>query len=92
LDSIEIGIYLIVVILRVVKGNNLFIYGMVMLYGNIFGYYMRYPASALSTTSFPSIQMCFVILSFIGILLPGSNKLRTKKSSLNEILALNTSK
>jgi hypothetical protein len=92
INSIAIGLFLFVLIFRVVKGNSLFVYGLVMMYNNVIGYYQRYPTTVLSSTNFSSFQMFFFILSFLGILLPGSNKLRTKKSSLNEIFALNTSK
>lgn len=78
--------------LRIVKGNTLLVYGLIMLYGNVVGYYMRYPADEIGNTAFPAIQIALIVISLLGILSPGSNKVRTKKSSLNEILALNTSK
>jgi hypothetical protein len=45
LNSISIVLYLLIVILRFVKGNSLFVYGLVMMYNNIFGYFMRYPSN-----------------------------------------------
>ena len=44
MNSLHIGIYLIVTLLRVVKGNTLLVFGLVMLYDNVVGYYLRYPA------------------------------------------------
>jgi hypothetical protein len=77
---------------KVVKGNSLLIYGLVMVYCNAFGYYLRYPAHELPNTSFSVLQLSLIVIALISILSPGSNKVRTKKSSLNEILAINTSK
>lgn len=84
--------YLIVAMAKVVKGNSLLIYGIVMVYSNAFGYYLRYPVEELPNTSFPILQIALVSIALLSILSPGSNKVRTKKSSLNEILAVNTSK
>lgn len=75
--------YLIVVLFRLVKGNTLLVFGLVMLYENVLGYYIRYPAQDYSNTLFPAIQTVLVVISLLGILSPGTNKVRTKKSSLN---------
>lgn len=75
--------YLIVVLFRLVKGNTLLVFGLVMLYENVLGYYIRYPAQDYPNTLFPAIQTALVVISLLGILSPGTNKVRTKKSSLN---------
>lgn len=44
LNSIYIGIFLLVAIGHVVKGHTLLVYGLVMVYSNLIGYYLHCPA------------------------------------------------
>lgn len=41
LNSIYIGVFLVVVLLRLVKGHSLLVYGLVMLYSNFVAYYLH---------------------------------------------------
>lgn len=90
LNSIYIGVFLVVVLLRLVKGHSLLVYGLVMLYSNFVAYYLHCTAEQYSETIYPTFQIIFIVICLLGILSPGSNKIRTKKSSLNEYLSLNT--
>lgn len=91
ISSVELAVFLIVCMVRVVKSNTLLVYGLLMLYSNVIAYYLRCPLSEPNHT-FYIIQLVLVVVSLLGVLTSGSNKIRTKKSSLNEILALNTSR
>lgn len=68
--------------LRIVKGNTLLVYGLIMLYSNVIAYYLHCPSSEPNHT-FYIIQIILVIVSLLGVLSSGSNKIRTRKSSLN---------
>ena len=83
---------LVIVLLRVCKSNSLLVYSLVMISTNTMGYYYRMSSMEFSQSSYPYIQGSLIVITLLGTLGAGSNKVRTKKSSINELLGLNTSK
>ena len=82
---------LVLVLLRVCKSNSLLVYSLVMIATNTMGYHYRMPPIQFNQSSYPYIQGSLIFITLLGTLGAG-NKVRTKKSSINELLTLNTSK
>lgn len=58
--------------------------------GLVLGTVGFYIEGDISSSFLMIIKILFVLFLLLGMLCQGSNKLRTRKSSLNELLALNT--
>lgn len=91
-NSIMLALGLALVLMRGFRGNSLLVFSLVMISTTTMGYYLRVREADLKDSFFPYIQMALAGITILGTLSPGSNRIRTKKSSLNELLSLNTSK
>ena len=63
-----------------------------MIGSNTMGYFLRMQEEEFEQSIYAYVQAFLVVLTLLATLGAGSNKVRTKKSSINEILCLNTSK
>lgn len=66
--SIIIVAGLALVGLRVVKGNSLLVFGIIMLYQSVIGYSLRYSPDEYAESYFPSIQVVLLVISLLLIL------------------------
>lgn len=92
-NAITLGIFVILALVRVFPGNSILVASAISLCMNVLGYYIQ----DSSTDHFQEdnvflsvLKGLFLLFLLLGMLCQGSNKLRTKKSSLNELCALNT--
>ena len=90
-NSVLMVIFICVVFLRVVPTNTLLACVMILLYLNIISTFIPQSQYEQSTVMYAGKKILVVIV-LLGFLSPGSNKIRTKKATFSEILALNTSR
>ena len=85
-------VFLIFALLRLFPGNSILVSGLISLCINIIGFYIESEDNEEEAwgSSLMGIKILFVVFLLMGMLCQGSNKLRTKKSTFNELLALNT--
>lgn len=87
--TILMGVFFGMVLLKIVRGFNLMIWGLFFIYANL----MALILLSRDDKGYAEIAQQIISLVFlVGIISKGSNKLRTPKSSLNEIFALNTNR
>lgn len=90
INSIVLGVSIVIVLLRVVPYNSLLVCGLIMLYANAIAYFLP-PSDFLDSTLYQVLKVGFTLMVLFGFLTPGSNRIKTKKFAINELLALNTS-
>lgn len=90
-NAICLFLFVIFAVLRIFPANSIFISSIIGLCINILGFYIKDDSSVEDWNfSLHIIEILFVIFLLLGMLCPGSDSLRTRKSTLNELLALNT--
>jgi hypothetical protein len=85
-------VFLLLALLRVFTGNSIMVAASIGLCLNILGFYLEEDSGELNqyNTFLTIFKVLFLIFLLLGMLCQGSNMLRTRKSTLNELLALNT--
>lgn len=91
-NAASLLVFVIFALLRLFPGNSILVAGTISLCINIIGFYIESEDSEEEAwgSSLIGIKILFVVFLLMGMLCQGSNKLRTKKSTFNELLALNT--
>jgi predicted signal transduction protein with EAL and GGDEF domain len=91
-NVVLMALFLAVALLRVFPGNSILVAALMSVCIFVIGFYIEGGDSEEGQWS-PAlvvIKDLFVVFLLLGMLCQGSNKLRTSKSTINELLALNT--
>ena len=96
INAVFLAIFLVLAFIRTFEGNSILVAGMIGLNMNILGFYVQDDAAHNIGQDYNGFLIAFKYVFFlvflIGMLGQGSSRLRTKKSTINELLALNTNK
>lgn len=85
-------VFLIISLLRIFPANSILVSSLISVCIGVIGFYVGGDDTSNEEYS-PTllvIKYLFVLFLLLGMLCQGSNKLRTRKSTINELLALNT--
>lgn len=92
-NAVALVIFVILALIRIFPGNSILVASSVALCMNILGFYVQDTSSVHfqeDNVFLLVLKGLFLVFLLLGMICQGSNKLRTKKSSLNELFALNT--
>lgn len=92
INVIFLAVFLIVALLRIFPSNSILVAALISVCTHIIGFYIEGDDNEEEQWSpmLIIIKNLFVLFLLLGMLCQGSSKLRTRKSTINELLALNT--
>jgi hypothetical protein len=85
-NAATLAIFVILALVRIFPGNSILVASSVGLCMNILGYYVHNTSNGHieeDNVYLPILKGLFLLFLLLGMVCQGSNKLRTKKSSIN---------